>query len=83
VMCVAFSPDNERTVSGGDDKFVTIWHAATGAKVSSFGECVEIDEGMGLFCGIFTYALFWWFEARVDWQVCPLTRHGLRIPGPD
>ena len=83
VMCVAFAPDNERIVSGGDDKLVTIWHAATGAKVRSLGECVESDEWMGLFCGGVTHTLFRWFEARVGWQVYPLTRHGLKIPGPD
>ena len=82
VMCVAFSPDTERIVSG-DDIAVTIWHAATGAKVSSFEECVESDEGLGLFCGGVTHTLLWWFGAKVGWQVYPLTRHGLKIPGPD
>ena len=35
-MCVAFSPDGTRIVSGSGDYLAKFWNAATGFEVSSF-----------------------------------------------
>ena len=50
VLCVAFSADGKRVVSGSFDNLVKIWDAATGAQVSSFVG-VRCGEATGVLCG--------------------------------
>jgi WD40 repeat protein len=85
VYSVAISRDGTRVVSGSEAGLVKIWDVETGAEVSSFVG-VRWGEAMGVLRGfrVSPVILPWqWSEERVLWQVCTLTGHGLRIPGPD
>jgi WD40 repeat protein len=77
VICVSFSPDGTRVVSGSHDQLVKIWDAVTGVEVRGFVgvHCGRRHDGDGLGGGCTRAERWRWSQMRVGGQVCTLAGH--------
>ena len=41
VICVAFTPDGRRLLSGGDDKIIIVWDLASGQRINDIKASVD------------------------------------------